>query len=616
MCGILFLKNPNLANDEAESRIRSALKKSVHRGPDEQNFIHVNGTYLAHTRLSIIDILDSQQPIRDPSGRYALIYNGEIYNFQQLRKSLLSHWTFKTKGDTEVLLAGLITHGPEFVEKLEGMWAFVLIDNKKNEIFLSRDRLGKKPLYFSRTPDAFYCASEIPAITELLDTSPSEDYRSTADYFRYGYFLPGTTAYKEIKELLPGHNLWVKPSGEVIQKPYWKISSSREHPNQTQAIEEIRDVFRESVQKRMTSDVEVGAFLSGGIDSSLIVHQLSELGITNLKTFTLGFNSKSFDESAEAKKISSFYKTDHYSSLLTSWNSDQMETIIRHNIGQPFADPSILPTAAISALAASKVKVVLSGDGGDELFSGYERYRARAIMRWYTRLPTSLRSKAEKAITALPEPQAHHSRSLLKKAHLFANLSRRIGSETPYVAPRVHSDASLSHILPQISQEGHCAPGLNLETELGDIEEMMLRDLSIYMPQDILLKVDRASMANSLEVRAPFLDHKLVELAFNLPLSWHRSFQGNKFMLKKTFQKTTPSDIWRKKKQGFGVPISEWLRADMGVQLSELIGSFDCPISPDHARELLKQHRAHKADHGFQLWQIYVYYLWLANKPK
>ncbi len=616
MCGILFLKNPKLANDEAISRIRSALKKSIHRGPDEQNLIHFNGNYLAHTRLSIIDILDSQQPISDPSGRYALSYNGEIYNFQQLRKSLASHWTFKTKGDTEVLLAGLIIHGPEFVEKLEGMWAFVLIDNKKNEIFLSRDRLGKKPLYFSGTPEAFCCASEIPAITELLDTPPSEDYRSTTDYFRYGYFLPGTTAYKEIKELLPGHNLWVSADGKVTQKFYWEISSSREHPNQTQAIEQIRDTFRASVKKRMTSDVEVGAFLSGGIDSSLIVHQLSELGITNLKTFTLGFSSKSFDESAEAEKISSFYNTDHYSSVLTSWNSDQMEKIIQRNIGQPFADPSILPTAAISALAASKVKVVLSGDGGDELFSGYERYRARTIMRWYTRLPTSLRSKAEKAIRVLPEPQAHHSRSLLKKAHLFANLSRRMSSETPYIAPRVHSDFSLNHLLPQISQEGHCAPELNPETELGDIEEMMLRDLSIYMPQDILLKVDRASMANSLEVRAPFLDHKLVELAFSLPLSWHRSFQGNKVMLKKIFQKTTPSDIWRKKKQGFGVPISEWLRADMGVQLNELIGSFDSPINPDHARDLLKQHRAHKADHGFQLWQIYVYYLWLANKPK
>jgi len=613
MCGIIALRHKHISQKDIEIRVQKGLCRLTHRGPDEKNIVTLKNISIGHTRLSIIDLAHSHQPIKDPSNRYTLTYNGEIYNYQQLRKQLQANWNFQTNGDTEVLLAGLITQGLNFIKKLEGMWSFALWDDKENKLLLSRDRIGKKPLYYSHNSQLLACASEIPALISLLDTPPTEDLASTADYFRYSYYLPGHTAYKEIKEVLPGHNLVINEPGEVKEEAYWSLDPERRPSNPSDAIETITTQLRDAVKKRLVSDVEVGAFLSGGIDSSLIVHHLSELSPSQIKTFTLGFTSKSFDESDYAKEIAEHYGTRHFSEILASWDKQLLVKIIHEHVGQPFADPSILPTTMVSGLAAKHVKVALSGDGGDELFSGYERYKARSIMRWYTRLPRSIRNNIENVVRFIPEPHKHHSRSLIKKAHLFVNLVKRADSETPYIAPRTHSNETLSELLPGIHTQGNTAANLPEESKLEDIEEMMYSDTLVYLPQDIMLKVDRASMAHSLETRAPFLDHKLVESAFNLPLNMHRDFRTSKKLLHNAYKGKTPAGIWSRRKQGFGVPISEWFRSEMGKELEGYIRDIDSPISRNYALKILQQHQHGYSDHGFKLWQMYVYYLWKAG---
>jgi len=610
MCGITLLKHNNLNQKEIEHRVSTALNQLRHRGPDEHSLTSLDGITLGHTRLSIIDLAGSHQPLADPSERYTLTYNGEIYNYHELKKQLSPHWEFKTSGDTEVILAGLILQGKKFIRKLEGMWAFALWDNHEQSLLLSRDRIGKKPLYFSHSDKTFACASEIPALITLLDKAPTEDLDSTADYFRYSFYLPGHTAYSEIKEVLPGHNATIDATGQFQQEQYWQLTPQRHNRNRATAVEDIRNQLHDSVKKRLVSDVEVGAFLSGGIDSSIIVHHLHELSPSQIKTFTLGFLSKSFDESDYAREISEHYGTDHYSETLATWDEGLLSDIIHNQVGQPFADPSILPTSMVSKLAAKHVKVALSGDGGDELFCGYERYKARAIMRWYTRLPNALKNNIEKVVRHIPEPHTHHSRSLIKKAHLFVNIVNRIDSETPYIAPRIHSDQTLSSLLPSIHRSGHTPDNLPQESQLPDIEEMMYSDALIYLPQDIMLKVDRASMGHSLETRAPFLDHKLVETAFNIPLSAHRDIRSGKRLLHKAYKNRTPKGIWQRRKQGFSVPISEWFRSSMGEQLEEFLYTTESPVCHEYALELLQQHRTGYSDHGFKLWQLYVYYLW------
>jgi asparagine synthase (glutamine-hydrolysing) len=267
----------------------------------------------------------------------------------------------------------------------------------------------------------------------------------------------------------------------------------------------------------------------------------------------------------------------------------------------------------VSAIAASRVKVALSGDGGDELFSGYQRYQARAILRWYTRLPESLRTGIAKVVRLLPEPMAHHSSSILKKAHLFQDIVDRLESETPYVAPVLYSSKNFNSLFPDLNGRGHQPPNLPDECNIDDIQRMMTADALVYLPQDILLKVDRASMAFSLETRAPFLDRKVVELAFSLPRSWHRFGVKGKRMLHDSFQDLLPDNVWKRRKQGFGVPIHKWFRQGLDDELKALLVAVDSPVNVKIVDGFIEQHRNKQRDHGYRLWSIYIYLLWKKN---
>jgi asparagine synthase (glutamine-hydrolysing) len=491
------------------------------------------------------------------------------------------------------------------------MWAFTLWDTKKNKLILCRDRMGKKPLYYIDTQRNFACASELPALKKLYGNQLNEDLNSTADYFRYGYCLPGTTIYKEALEILPGHIATWSPGEKLQQTQYWQLTPSIYQGSKADAKEELRERLIESVKLRMVADVEVGAFLSGGVDSSLIVGIMcKELGIKP-KTFTIGFNDPAFDERTHARQVAESYGTQHYEKCLQNWDKEKLEDLIINHVGQPFLDSSLLPTTMVSEYASEHVKVALSGDGGDELFCGYERYKARTILRWYSRLPRFLQSSIEKLIKLTPEPMVHHSHSLLKKAHLFLDITDRLKAETPYIAPVFYSHKHLQSLLPEIHTKGHQDILLPAETAPDDISRMLYADASVYLPQDILCKADRASMSASLESRAPFLDSKLVELAFSFPLHWHYRFPKGKRMLELCAGDLVSKKIWGRRKQGFGVPIHSWFRGELGTELKNLIeADNDTPINKKAVLTMLNSHVNNVRDFGHRLWGIYVYLLW------
>lgn len=614
MCGLIFLHDEALAQADLKAKAKVALDRMVHRGPDDEGVECRAPTVSGHRRLSIIDLADSHQPMCDSTDRYVLVYNGEIYNYRQLRDSLRDHWHFRTQGDTEVLLAGLILKGADFLKKAEGMWAFALWDREDQSLLMGRDRMGKKPLYFEATRDRFAAASELPALSALSRDQWEEDLDSTADYLRYGLYLPGTTAYKHVREVLPGHTLSWKPAKEPVSHPYWSLNVGGFSGNQSAACKSLRKSFREAVERRLVADVEVGAFLSGGVDSSLVVAVLSEWIGVKPKSFTIGFSDAAYDESGFAATVAQQCGTEHHVQRLESWDPDRLRTLVLHHVGEPFADSSILPTFAVSELAAQHVKVALSGDGGDELFGGYQRYQARVLLQWYTRLPKTLRRSIERIVRVLPEPMAHHSRSILKKAHLFLDVAGRMEVETPYVASAAYSSERFRRLAPDLVGRGHSPPNLPGETNIEDIHRMMVADSLIYLPQDILTKVDRASMATSLEVRAPFLDTDVVETAFSLPRRWHRRGFSGKRMLRRAFDGLLPAKVWQRRKQGFAVPVHRWFREDMGHELEDLVGAVRSPLSAREVRSMLHEHRCANRDHGYRLWAIYVYLLWTRSR--
>lgn len=592
---------------------RRALARLVHRGPDEEGKVSGGHWALGHRRLSIIDLRASHQPMASPDDRHLLVYNGEVYNFTELRERLRGAWEFRTSGDTEVVLAGLVLHGPRFLEDMEGMWALALWDRDERRLLLSRDRMGKKPLYYRADGRHFACASELPALSALDGTAWGEDVDSTADYLRYGYYLPGTTAYVGVREVLPGHWLDWSPGREPRERRYWTLPVGGFEGSRVRARKQLRESLERAVDRRLVSDVEVGAFLSGGIDSSLVVALQTRRSGAAPKTFTIGFRESSYDERRFARQVAAHYSTEHHEEVLGQWDSQRLQTLVLNNVGQPFADPSLLPTALVAELAGRHVKVALSGDGGDELFSGYQRYQARAILRWYTRLPPGMRRSIEGVLRRLPEPVAHHSRSLLKKVHLFLDTAGRLEAETPYVAPLMYAPRQFRALAPDLVGCGHRPPGLHEGCEADDIQRMMVSDALVYLPQDILLKVDRASMAHSLEARAPFLDRDVVELAFRLPRTWHRRGFSGKRMLRESVGDLIPADIWKRRKQGFGVPVGQWFREDLAEEFTRLAGEVRSPLERTELERLLSEHRAGRRDYGLRLWSLYVYLLWQAR---
>lgn len=602
MCGVLFAFEFETNPIDLQSRGEAALNLLHRRGPDERNMIRKDGWILGHTRLSILDLNGSRQPMTRTDGLY-LSFNGEIYNYRELRKQLESQWTFTTTGDTEVLLAGLTLQGERFVQKLEGMWAFVFWDAQGETLIASRDPLGKKPLYYRSNCRGAYFTSELAALKRLDPHNWEEDKTASRSIIKYGFTEPGATIYKATSEIKPGHNARWKPGDAVTQRQYWELPEKRDSQlTFHDACAVLEGKIENAVQKRLIADVEVGAFLSGGIDSSIVALIAQRQTKSKLRTFTVKFSDKGYDESSFANIVANKINSQHLEIEANPPTLEDLISLTKDSLGQPFGDPSLLPTYSLCNATAKHVKVALSGDGADEVFSGYQRYQARVLLNWYLRLPSKLRDTADKLISQLPDSFAHHSHSLIKKAKEFMRLARTAEYTYQYTAPILCTDLFAE---PE--------PTRLAETEdihFTSLEEMMYRDMLVYLPQDILTKVDRASMYSSLEVRSPFLDIDVIEAAFSLPISLHRSALQGKRLLRTIYRTQLPSSIITRRKQGFANPIYSWFLGDIGDQILLMNRSTDSILSTSAIELALALHRAGRKDMSLPLWNVLSYLYW------
>ncbi|RAO75558.1 asparagine synthase (glutamine-hydrolyzing) [Dyella jiangningensis] len=610
MCGIAFLRAPAIPTGARRERMDVALQRLRLRGPDESGSFVGDDFVAGHTRLAIIDLKGGHQPMRDRSGRWVLVFNGEIYNYRELRTLLAGRWDFRDDSDTEVLLAGLVTEGARFIERLDGMWAFVLHDTASGDLLLSRDRFGKKPLYYRRHGETFACASELPALAALTpDVAITEDAAGIADYFRYGYALPGKTSVAGVSEVLPAHTLWLGADGAMVQERYWTPSVEPWTGSFSEAAEHVRELLTQAVRRRqLASDVEVGAFLSGGIDSTTVCALAQEPGFGKLRTFTAGFAEPTYDERAPAARAASELGTLHTAEEISPEVAAALAADLPRRMGQPFGDSSLVPSALVASVAAKHVKVVLTGDGSDEIFGGYARYMGRLLRQRYHRLPAMLRSMVERSVLATPEPYAHHSGSFLKRAHLFVRLARE--DRDTYIGPPAIRKETLAQLVPGLGA-GNSMPDRPWPDDPAELRHMLLMDCLVYLPQDILQKVDRATMMHSLEARSPFLDKALFEFAIRLPWQWHFSGMRGKQVLQAAMRGRVPDFIWNRRKQGFASPVSHWLRDWLGGDLLAMTASGDTGVvNPAGLRALLLEHRAGRADHSQSLWLAYAYLRW------
>ena len=603
MCGIFFAFEYKADPQDLRQRGEAALDLLYRRGPNEQNLIHQNNWLVGHTRLSIIDLGSSHQPMAVPEGSSYLSFNGEIYNFKDLRRKLEHVWTFTTSGDTEVLLAGLTLHGADFIRQLEGMWAFLFWDAEKQILLASRDPLGKKPLYYRSNQRGIYFASELAALKRLDPDHWHEDHTATRAIIKYGFTEPGATVYRATHEVKPGHNLDWAPSGSVVQRQYWELPSTRDSTMLFgDACVLLEQKIATAVGKRLSADVEVGAFLSGGIDSSIVALLAQQQLTLPLRTFTVRFADKGYDESEFARLVARQIGSQHQEIEVIQPTVNDLLELMTNSLSQPFGDPSLLPTHALCNATSRHVKVALSGDGADEVFSGYQRYQARVLLNWYHRIPPSLRRTAEAFLSKIPDSFSHHSRSLIKKAKEFSHLANSAEFNYSYIAPIVSADF-FAEPEPKLQ-------AVTADFTSSTLEEMMYRDMLIYLPQDILTKVDRASMYSSLEVRSPFLDIDLIETAFSLPVEYHRSMLKGKRLLRTIYRSQLPPAIITRRKQGFTNPIHSWFRGQLGDDIVVMNQATDSILSTQALEQAVARHRAGQRDMSLSLWNALSYLLW------
>jgi asparagine synthase (glutamine-hydrolysing) len=574
MCGIYgkirFDGRP--ASREDGERSCDALR---HRGPDDHGVYVREQACLAHARLSIIDLSPlGHQPMTNEDGSRWIVFNGEIYNFQDLRPGLeRKGHVFRSRSDTEVLLHLYEEEGPACVERLRGMFAFAVWDEKNRTLFLARDRVGKKPLFYYRGRDFLSFCSELRPLVGDPEIPVEVDREGIHHYLTYQSVPAPFTAYRGIRKLPPGH--WLRAKDENVEiRRYWKLSFMPKCPADTPARraeleEKLLEKIRESVRLRLVSDVPLGALLSGGVDSSGVVALMAgETAGAPVKTFSVGFHEKEYDELEYARRVASLYRTDHREFTLRPDMLSVLPLLVEH-FGEPFADSAAIPTYYISQVARRHVTVALCGDGGDESFAGYHRYKLNALLRGTEFIPEFLSRGIFRLLNGLPHsPDIHSPIWIAKRFFQFLSLS----PESRNLRFCSHFDGALKKDLytPEFADlmSGIDSDEIVLsrykETDADNLLDATLyADIHTYLPDTLLPKVDVTSMANSLEMRSPLLDHDLMEFAARLPAGWKLRRLTTKHILKKVFGHFLPRDLLARPKMGFGVPLGHWFRTDL-----------------------------------------------------
>ena len=620
MCGIAGFSLFNFS--EGNTTELDAMGHAIfHRGPD------AGGTYLdehvglCHRRLSILDLSEAgNQPMFSADKSLVIVFNGEIYNFLELREELIKEGVrFSSHTDTEVILELYARDGVKCLDRLNGMFAFALWDIKGQELFIARDRLGKKPLYYFSHEGRFVFGSEIKAILALPDIPRDIRLDAVYDFFAYQYVPDPKSIFTHIHKLPPAHYMLLNKDGFSLHE-YWDLSFRNSAPGDEKSHQRaLKSLLEQATKQRMVSDVPLGAFLSGGVDSSAVVAMMAEASDTPVKTCTIGFDNKDFNEADFAREIAEKYKTEHHEYTVHQNVAERLEHIVSY-FDEPFADPSLVPTFFVSELARKAVTVALAGDGGDEMFAGYEKYTTDDIEnKLRDKFPESLRKKLFPTIAnvagKIPGKVGKKAKSLLTSLSHDAAMGF-------YITNSMITDEMWNRLVrPEVSAElkGYHPSHYTIETYnkadgSDHLSKILYTDIKTFMTGDILVKVDRMSMANSLEVRAPILDYQVAEFAASLPSSQKYRDGEKKYLLKEVFKPFIPDSLLYRKKMGFNTPLDDWFRSELkGVASSALLqdaSGLKQYFQQAEIDKLWSEHQQNKQNHGTVLWSMLMFQLW------
>ena len=627
MCGICGIINFN-GKPISQNLIQQMNNTLIHRGPDDEGYYfsqrlgssgqHIGdrpSVALAHRRLSIIDLDTGHQPISNEDGTVWIVFNGEIYNFIELRKNLIKKGhRFRTKSDTEVIIHAYEEYGTNCLKHFIGMFIFALWDEKNNMLFLARDRLGIKPLYYSILPNEFIFASEIKAIIKHPKIQKEIDWKALSDYLFYQYIPSPRTIFTQIKKLPPAHFILIKKDRQIEIESYWDLKWEPDYSlTKQECIDETRKLLLQVVEDRLVSDVPFGAFLSGGVDSSAVVSAMTKIMNIPVKTFTIGFKESKFNEAHYAKTLAKYLGTEHYQEIVKP-NAIEILPELAHKFDEPFADSSAIPTYYVAKLARKHVTMVLSGDGGDEGFAGYVRYLqalkeqilfdkkypffkklSRLILPFY---PQNLRGRGSLE-RILETPLQRYFRSI--QIFNFTQIQNLLSPEIR----KCLNDYRSEYLLEQFYKEDKF-PDL--------VSALQYLDIKTYLPEDILVKVDRATMANSLEARVPLLDHRLLEFLARVPVNYKINGKTSKWILREAIKDWLPPRFLDRPKHGFAVPLAYWFRNNLAQFVKDRIlgkrffrrGFFH----KDFIKKIIEEHQKGIRDWASRIWSLLMFDEW------
>ncbi len=638
MCGIAGLLGAPAGLD-LEDAARRMATELVHRGPDDEGVWTDarHGLALAHRRLAILDLSPlGHQPMLSASGRFVLVYNGEIYNFAEIRDELRAAGlapAWRGHSDTEVLLGAVEAWGLEgALARAVGMFAIALWDRESATLSLARDRAGEKPLYYGRTPRGFAFASELKAIRALVEGGLEIDASVLSEFMQFGYIPSPRCIWRGLAKLSPGHVVTVRSDGTAgTPRPYWNLDTAVSEDlrarlsgaDDVELVDALHERLAGSVRLQMVSDVPLGAFLSGGVDSSTIVALMQAQSARPVRTYTIGFNEKAFDEAPYAKAVARHLGTEHTELYVSAADAEAVIPELPRIYDEPFADSSQIPTTLVSRLTRQHVTVSLSGDGGDELFAGYPRYAITAAL--WTRIcgvPMTVRRLAASLLrTASPQawdnlfslvvPASRRTAINGRRVHRLAQLMRSRSLAEMYI--RLMSQWQPEEEL-VLGERGTVTDRLKWTARGDALEQMRRWDVRQYLPDDLLVKVDRAAMSASLESRAPLLDHRVIEFAFALPAQALVRDGVGKWLLRRVLDRYVPRDLIDRPKAGFAVPLAQWLRGPLRAWASDLIDPVrlkaDGLLDADQITALWRQHQTGTFDRSYYLWNVIAFRAW------
>lgn len=613
MCGIAGIATSDGVR-EGDARLVDAMLRSLaHRGPDDQYMAGDAKAWLGARRLSIIDLEGGRQPLTDESGLILATQNGEIYNYIELREDLERRGhIFQTRSDTETIVHLYEEHGTAFVRHLRGMFAIAIWDGRLSRLVLARDRLGKKPLYWRLANGRLTYGSELKAILQDPEVERLVDREALNLYLQYQYVPAPWTILQGVAKLPPACTLIWDGDEPTIER-YWTPSYEPKTRRDFQEdVEEGLAIIREAVRLRLRSDVPVGVFLSGGMDSSVVTALMAEESSQPVRTFSIGFENETYDELRYARAVADRYGTVHTEEIVRLDAIALLPDLADH-FDEPFADSSAVPTFRVSQLAGQNLKVVLTGDGGDESFGGYGRYRYHAIFGSFDRIPGPLLRAATRAGRAAATPLGSRSRfgQRLRNAQVMFG----IDADERYVRQMtLLGKTDRSNLMIGANMSTPYLLGVLQDGPVDPIDRLLRTDLLTYLPEDLLVKMDRATMANSLEARSPLLDHKLVEFAAKLPTDRKIEGRTTKVLLRVIAKRLMPAAHVDRPKMGFGVPIGDWFRGPLGDRFEEIVLAPDAAsrdyLDQSAARALVTAHRSNQAENDGLLWSVLMFELW------